>query len=197
MSTKTSAFFKKNFVFKKRHIRSAWKIHPQKLMANFFDSCRGRHPLRLLLLLQLAGADLHPCDPAPRLRGPRSQPAGRYAGETAKLHAEVCGAAEGILERLAWSLKKDRPKDGAKIILAFAFCIMQNGGMENAASKIIDSLGGTVAASRFFGVAPSTISCWRRRGIPAGRRLMLLRKAPELFWAIQQDEESGDGRAVR
>ena len=33
-------------------------------------------------------------------------------------------------------------------------------------SQVISTLGGTVATARLFGIAPNTVSNWRRRGIP-------------------------------
>lgn len=38
--------------------------------------------------------------------------------------------------------------------------------MKNDASKIIDSLGGTVAVAKACGLRPQAISRWRNKGIP-------------------------------
>lgn len=36
-------------------------------------------------------------------------------------------------------------------------------------SDLIEQLGGTVAVSRMAGVAPPSVTAWRKRGIPADR----------------------------
>ena len=48
-------------------------------------------------------------------------------------------------------------------------------------SKIIDKLGGTVAASRIFKISPQAVSMMRRRGIPEYRIDYLKLLRPELF----------------
>lgn len=44
---------------------------------------------------------------------------------------------------------------------------------------VIDALGGTTAVAARLEVHPSTVSCWRERGIPSGHWLALSRLASE------------------
>jgi len=45
---------------------------------------------------------------------------------------------------------------------------------------IINDLGGTFATAASLGIDPSTVSCWRKRGIPARHWLPISRLAAEL-----------------
>ncbi len=38
----------------------------------------------------------------------------------------------------------------------------------NSANEVIDALGGTMVTSVLLGVSKSTVSTWRKRGIPSG-----------------------------
>ena len=49
------------------------------------------------------------------------------------------------------------------------------------ASEIIDNIGGTGKVAELCGVDPSTVSCWRNRGIPRGHRLYLRKIRPAAF----------------
>lgn len=46
-------------------------------------------------------------------------------------------------------------------------------------SKIIDSLGGTTAVAEIFGIAPASVSDWRKAGIPKARRQTLALMFPD------------------
>lgn len=48
-------------------------------------------------------------------------------------------------------------------------------------SQIIDALGGTYAVAELCKVKPPSVSEWRRKGIPAARRMYLCAVRPELF----------------
>lgn len=43
--------------------------------------------------------------------------------------------------------------------------------MNNYASVVIDNMGGTTSAARFFGIAPESVSEWRARGVIPRARL--------------------------
>lgn len=54
--------------------------------------------------------------------------------------------------------------------------------MEHIAhSKLIDKIGGTVAAARVFEVSPQAVSKWRRDGIPRARLMYIKAIRPDLF----------------
>ncbi|WP_410051374.1 carph-isopro domain-containing protein [Bradyrhizobium sp. SZCCHNR2032] len=46
--------------------------------------------------------------------------------------------------------------------------------------SLIDALGGTKFVAAKLGVSPSTVSCWRERGIPSARWLAIVELASEL-----------------
>ena len=48
-------------------------------------------------------------------------------------------------------------------------------------NKVIDLLGGTNAAARFFEVAPASVSEWRRNGIPKARAMYLRAARPDVY----------------
>lgn len=52
--------------------------------------------------------------------------------------------------------------------------------IETPNSRLIDALGGTVAAARVFEVRPQAVSQWRRQGIPKSRIMFLALLRPDL-----------------
>jgi hypothetical protein len=52
--------------------------------------------------------------------------------------------------------------------------------IETPHSRLIDALGGTVAAARVFEVRPQAVSQWRRQGIPKPRMMFLALLRPDL-----------------
>jgi len=58
-----------------------------------------------------------------------------------------------------------------------------------AAGKIIDVLGGTSAVARALGAPPSTVSSWRKNGIPHWRWAALHDLAERMGLSFDQREE--------
>lgn len=52
-----------------------------------------------------------------------------------------------------------------------------------SANDVIERLGGTYAVAKIFGIAPPSVSEWKRNGIPAARRMYLELKYPDLLHA--------------
>lgn len=48
-------------------------------------------------------------------------------------------------------------------------------------SLVIDRLGGPSVLARVFGIAPQSVSHWKRAGIPKARRMYLELSKPEVF----------------
>jgi len=48
-------------------------------------------------------------------------------------------------------------------------------------NKIIDSLGGTAETARLCCVKPSSVSEWRKNGIPHARLMFLMLLRPDVF----------------
>ncbi len=48
-------------------------------------------------------------------------------------------------------------------------------------SKIIDNIGGTDAVAAIVGLDKSSVSKWRKRGIPRSWRLYLEKRRPKAF----------------
>jgi len=57
--------------------------------------------------------------------------------------------------------------------------------IETPHSRLIDALGGTVAAARLFEVRPQAVSQWRRQGIPKPRMMFLTLLRPDLSTLIE------------
>jgi hypothetical protein len=53
-------------------------------------------------------------------------------------------------------------------------------------SKIIDSLGGTVAVAEMCRVTSQAVSKWRKDGIPEARLMYLQIAKPEAPWNVEQ-----------
>jgi hypothetical protein len=51
------------------------------------------------------------------------------------------------------------------------------------ANRVIDLLGGTYAAAKFFEVTPGAVSQWRSSGIPRARLMFLRAARPDVFEA--------------
>ena len=49
------------------------------------------------------------------------------------------------------------------------------------ACEIINALGGTTATADIFEIAPSSVSEWRRTGVPKARLMFLKLARPEVF----------------
>lgn len=52
--------------------------------------------------------------------------------------------------------------------------------MKKTPSEIIDDLGGTGEVARFFEIRPSSVSEWRRNGIPQARMMHLRSVRPDV-----------------
>ena len=50
-----------------------------------------------------------------------------------------------------------------------------------SANKIIDELGGTVEAARFFEVTTGAVSQWRKAGIPRARMMYVRAMRPDII----------------
>jgi len=53
--------------------------------------------------------------------------------------------------------------------------------LEHTHSAVIDALGGTSAAARFFEVKAASVSKWRKKGIPRARLMYARLARPDLF----------------
>ncbi|GLT02985.1 hypothetical protein GCM10007897_44220 [Sphingobium jiangsuense] len=65
--------------------------------------------------------------------------------------------------------------------------------MQSEADLIIDALGGTVAVARMAEAPASTVSSWRKIGIPQSRmaHLKLLAKVHKIEWPSPHRESAG------
>lgn len=62
--------------------------------------------------------------------------------------------------------------------------------MDTEAKTIIDRLGGPTAAAKYFGIFPSAISQWLKKGkLPPLRREILRLTRPDLFDGIEEKTE--------
>lgn len=59
-------------------------------------------------------------------------------------------------------------------------------------SAYIDKLGGTVRAAEFFDVKPSSISEWRRTGLPKARKMYLRVMRPDFFGLSKSGKKETD-----
>lgn len=71
---------------------------------------------------------------------------------------------------------------------------MTNRNEKHADSELIDKLGGTTKAAEFFEVKPSSISEWRRTGLPKARMMYLRLARPDLFGGRIGGRRRGDKR---
>lgn len=51
------------------------------------------------------------------------------------------------------------------------------------AQFIVDSMGGTAAVAKLFGIKPSSVSDWKINGIPDARKFSIRLLRPDLFKA--------------
>jgi hypothetical protein len=58
---------------------------------------------------------------------------------------------------------------------------MVNQNEKHPDSELIDDLGGTTEAAKFFKVSAPSISEWRRTGLPKARMMYLQLARPDLF----------------
>ena len=63
-------------------------------------------------------------------------------------------------------------------------------GMDKDAARIIDGLGGTIAAARLCEVTPQAVSQWREDGVPHARLMFLKLARPDLFEEAAAEDEA-------
>lgn len=68
-------------------------------------------------------------------------------------------------------------------------------GMNHHAAKIIDAIGGTADAARFFEVRMPSVSDWRRHGIPRARMMYVKAARPEALDGVDVDAATALHRA--
>lgn len=69
---------------------------------------------------------------------------------------------------------------------------MLNENEKHPDSDLIDQLGGTTEAAKFFDVSAPSISEWRRTGLPKARMMYLQLARPDLFRNVSRAQ--GDPR---